>query len=38
MYQVLMFDGGVYRINELYELIEDIGGLRHPEDPASRSR
>ncbi|HVO78054.1 MAG TPA: methyl-coenzyme M reductase family protein [Methanomassiliicoccales archaeon] len=27
MYEVLMFDGGVYRINELYELIEDIGGF-----------
>jgi putative methanogenesis marker protein 7 len=27
MYQVLMFDGGVYRINELYELVEDIGGF-----------
>ncbi|MDD1756776.1 MAG: methanogenesis marker 7 protein, partial [Methanomassiliicoccales archaeon] len=22
-----MFDGGVYRINELYELVEDIGGF-----------
>ncbi|QLH74157.1 MAG: methanogenesis marker 7 protein [Methanomassiliicoccales archaeon] len=27
MYQVLMFDGGVYKINEFYELIEDIGGF-----------
>ncbi|MDD1767858.1 MAG: methanogenesis marker 7 protein [Methanomassiliicoccales archaeon] len=27
MYKVLMFDGGVYRINELYELVEDIGGF-----------
>jgi putative methanogenesis marker protein 7 len=27
MYKVLLFDGGVYRINELYELIEDIGGF-----------
>jgi putative methanogenesis marker protein 7 len=27
MYEVLMFDGGVYRINELYELVEDIGGF-----------
>jgi putative methanogenesis marker protein 7 len=27
MYQVIMFDGGVYKINELYELIEDIGGF-----------
>ena len=27
MYEVLMFDGGVYRIRELYELIEDLGGF-----------
>lgn len=27
MFKVLLFDGGVYRINELYELIEDIGGF-----------
>lgn len=27
MYQVLMFDGGVYKVGELYELIEDIGGF-----------
>ena len=27
MYEVLMYDGGVYRVNELYELIEDIGGF-----------
>ncbi|KQM11549.1 hypothetical protein AOA80_07630 [Methanomassiliicoccales archaeon RumEn M1] len=27
MYEVLMFDGGVYKINELYELIEDVGGF-----------
>ncbi|MEM0449539.1 MAG: methyl-coenzyme M reductase family protein [Methanomassiliicoccales archaeon] len=27
MYEVLMFDGGVYRVNELYELVEDIGGF-----------
>ncbi len=27
MYQVLMYDGGVYRVKELYELIEDIGGF-----------
>lgn len=27
MYEVLMFDGGVYRITELYELVEDIGGF-----------
>ncbi len=24
---MLMFDGGVYRINEFYELVEDIGGF-----------
>jgi len=27
MYKVLMFDGGVYRVNELYELVEDLGGF-----------
>jgi len=27
MYEVLMFDGGVYRISELYELVEDLGGF-----------
>ncbi len=27
MYEVLMYDGGVYRVNELYELIEDVGGF-----------
>jgi putative methanogenesis marker protein 7 len=27
MYEVLMFDGGVYRVNELYELVDDIGGF-----------
>jgi putative methanogenesis marker protein 7 len=27
MYEVLMYDGGVYRINELYELVEDVGGF-----------
>lgn len=27
MYRVLMFDGGVYRITELYELVEDVGGF-----------
>jgi putative methanogenesis marker protein 7 len=27
MYKVLMYDGGVYRVKELYELIEDIGGF-----------
>jgi putative methanogenesis marker protein 7 len=27
MYKVLMFDGGVYRISELYELVEDLGGF-----------
>jgi putative methanogenesis marker protein 7 len=27
LYEVMMFDGGVYRINEFYELIEDVGGF-----------
>ena len=27
MYEVLMYDGGVYRSDELYELIEDVGGV-----------
>jgi len=27
MFEVLMFDGGVYRSEELFELIEDIGGV-----------
>ena len=27
MYEVLMYDGGVYQVNELYELVEDIGGF-----------
>lgn len=27
MYEVLMFDGGVYRSDELYELIDDVGGV-----------
>ncbi len=27
MYEVLMYDGGVYRVNELYELVEDVGGF-----------
>lgn len=27
MYQVLMFDGGIYKVSEFYELIEDIGGF-----------
>ncbi|NLK25849.1 MAG: methanogenesis marker 7 protein [Euryarchaeota archaeon] len=27
MYEVLLYDGGVYKINELYELIEDVGGF-----------
>lgn len=26
MFQVLMYDGGVYRSDELYETIEDVGG------------
>ncbi len=27
MFEVLMFDGGIYRSNELYELIDDLGGV-----------
>jgi putative methanogenesis marker protein 7 len=27
MYEVMMYDGGVYRINEFYELVEDVGGF-----------
>ncbi|MEM2943815.1 MAG: methyl-coenzyme M reductase family protein [Methanomassiliicoccales archaeon] len=27
MFKVLLFDGGVYRVNELYELVEDLGGF-----------
>lgn len=27
MFEVLMYDGGVYRSTELYELIEDVGGV-----------
>ncbi|MCQ2069652.1 MAG: methanogenesis marker 7 protein [archaeon] len=27
MYEVIMYDGGVYRSDELYELIEDVGGV-----------
>jgi len=27
MYEVLMYDGGVYKVNELYELVEDVGGF-----------
>jgi putative methanogenesis marker protein 7 len=27
MYEIMMFEGGVYRFNELKELIEDIGGF-----------
>ncbi len=27
MYEVVMYDGGVYRSEELYELIEDVGGV-----------
>jgi putative methanogenesis marker protein 7 len=27
MFEVLMYDGGVYRSEELYELIEDVGGV-----------
>lgn len=27
MFKVLMYDGGVYRSDELYEIIEDVGGV-----------
>ncbi len=27
MYEVLMYDGGVYRSDELFEMIEDVGGV-----------
>jgi putative methanogenesis marker protein 7 len=27
MYKIMMFEGGVYKFNELKELIEDVGGL-----------
>jgi len=27
MYEVLMFDGGVHKIEELLDLIEDVGGF-----------
>lgn len=27
MYEVLMYDGGVYKVTELYELVEDVGGF-----------
>jgi putative methanogenesis marker protein 7 len=27
MFEVLMYDGGVYRVEELFELIEDVGGV-----------
>ena len=27
MYEVLMYDGGIYRSNELFELIEEVGGV-----------
>jgi putative methanogenesis marker protein 7 len=27
MYEVMMYDGGVYRSNELLEMIEDVGGV-----------
>ena len=27
MFEVLMYDGGVYRSDELYEIIEDVGGV-----------
>lgn len=27
MFEVMMYDGGVYRSDELYEMIEDVGGV-----------
>ena len=27
MFEVMMYDGGVYRSEELFEMIEDIGGV-----------
>jgi putative methanogenesis marker protein 7 len=27
MFKVMMYDGGIYRSDELYELIEDVGGV-----------
>ncbi|MCL2607884.1 MAG: methanogenesis marker 7 protein [Methanomassiliicoccaceae archaeon] len=27
MYEVMMYDGGIYRSNELLEMIEDVGGV-----------
>ena len=27
MYEVIMYDGGIYRSDELFELIEDVGGV-----------
>ncbi|MBR7153288.1 MAG: methanogenesis marker 7 protein, partial [Candidatus Methanomethylophilaceae archaeon] len=27
MFEVMMYDGGVYRSEELFELIEDVGGV-----------
>ena len=35
MYEVLMYDGGVYRINELYELVEDSWWIRHSKNTAA---
>lgn len=37
MYEVMMFDGGVYRSNELVELIEDIGGFVIQRNQAQQS-
>lgn len=37
MYEVMMFDGGVYRSNELIELIEDIGGFVIQRNQAQQS-
>ena len=27
MFEVMMYDGGVYRSEELFEMIEDVGGV-----------
>ena len=27
MFEVMMYDGGIYRSDELFEMIEDVGGV-----------
>ena len=27
MFEVMMYDGGIYRSEELFEIIEDVGGV-----------